>query len=54
VRYAASPEIEAAIAAHRDWIAGETLAVDMSPGDGPLHTAPVDEQDFAFAITKVE
>ena len=25
MRYHADPELEAAIAAHRDWIAGETL-----------------------------
>ena len=30
VRYAAAPELEAAIAAHREWISGETLAVELA------------------------
>ncbi len=55
VRFSASPEVEAAIAAHRDWIAGETLAVAIEPADGAsgLKNAPIDEQAFAFAIEKV-
>ncbi|HVQ26036.1 MAG TPA: DUF5915 domain-containing protein, partial [Planctomycetota bacterium] len=49
VRYAAAPELAAAIAAHRDWIAGETLAAEMTPADGAddLKSAPVDDQAFA-------
>ena len=53
VRYRAAPELEAAIAAHRDWIAGETLAVDWQRRDGAeLEAAPVDGLDFAFAIER--
>jgi len=51
VRYAAAPELEAAIAAWRPWIAGETLAVELAPGAGDLKPAPVDELEFAFAIS---
>jgi isoleucyl-tRNA synthetase len=55
VRFTASPELAQAIAAHRDWIAGETLAVEMQGSDtgGDLKQAPVDELDFAFAIERV-
>ena len=52
VRYAAAPEIEAAIAAHREWIAGETLAVELAAGAGDLKPAPVDDLDFAFALDR--
>jgi isoleucyl-tRNA synthetase len=61
VRYRAAEELEAAIAAHRGWIAGETLAVELEPADGtatgagaPLTSAAIDEHDFAFAIERVE
>ena len=52
VRYAAAPELEAAIAAHRGWIAGETLAVELAAGGGELKAAPVDDLDFAFALSR--
>jgi isoleucyl-tRNA synthetase len=61
VRYSAAPELELVIAAHRDWISGETLAVDWRvsgrgdesglDGDG-LISAAVDDLDFAFAIVR--
>lgn len=59
VRYRAGEELEAAIEAHRGWIAGETLAVELAPdgpeaGTGPeLAPAPIDRHDFAFAIEPV-
>ncbi len=52
VSYRADAELEAAIAAWRDWIAGETLAVELAPGDGGLAAAPVDDLDFAFAVER--
>jgi isoleucyl-tRNA synthetase len=52
VRYRADDELERAIEAHRDWIAGETLAVEITPAlsDDGLDSEPVDELAFAFAI----
>ena len=54
VRYTAAPEVEAAIAAFRDWISGETLATAWSAGDGAadLKSAPVDDLPFAFALDR--
>lgn len=53
VRYRAAAELEAAIAAWRDWIAGETLAVELAPGGaGDLASAPVDDLDFALAVER--
>ncbi len=60
VRYRAEGDLAAAVAAHRDWIAGETLAVELIPdGNGSgadrtgLESTPIDEHDFAFAIERV-
>jgi isoleucyl-tRNA synthetase len=53
VRYRAAVELEAAIAAWRDWIAGETLALELAPGDGAdLAPAAVDDLDFALAVER--
>ena len=56
VRYRAAPELDEAIGAHRDWIAGETLAVELVPGlDGGSQApreAPVESFEFAFIIEK--
>jgi len=56
VRYTADPELASAIARNRDWIAGETLAVELAEDAGAqspeLHEAPVDGLAFAFAIQK--
>ncbi|KAB2963831.1 MAG: isoleucine--tRNA ligase [Thermoanaerobaculia bacterium] len=53
VRYRAAGELEAAIAAWRDWIAGETLAVELSAAAGDdLRAAPVDDLEFAFAVDR--
>ncbi len=57
VRYRAEGELARAIEAHREWIAGETLASEISAADGEpsgLTPAPVDEHDFAFTIETVE
>ena len=53
VRYRAAPELEAAIGRHRDWIAGETLAVEWAPGDEALVPAPIDNLDFAVAVEQL-
>ncbi len=57
VVYAAAPELEDAIAANRDWIAGETLAVELTPqrgvDSGVLREAAVEGLAFAFAIQRV-
>jgi isoleucyl-tRNA synthetase len=55
VRYRADPELASAIAQNRDWIAGETLAVELAEIDARgagLHEAPVDGLAFAFVIEK--
>jgi isoleucyl-tRNA synthetase len=53
VAFRAAPELAAAIAAHRDWIAGETLAVELAERDGgELPAAPVEGHDFAFAMER--
>jgi|CXWL01.1.fsa_nt_gi isoleucyl-tRNA synthetase len=54
VHYRADGELAAAIVAHRDTIAGETLAVELTPGNGAsLKPAPIDEHDFAFRLERV-
>ena len=54
VRYEADPEIEAAVEAHREWIMGETLAVELAKADGAeMKSAPVEGRSFAYAIEKV-
>lgn len=52
VRYRADEALAEAIETHRDWIAGETLAVALEPaGEGDaLQEATVDEHALAFAI----
>ena len=53
VRYRADEELAAAIAAHRDWIAHETLAVELiSNDDGALEPAPVESMSFELAIER--
>jgi hypothetical protein len=54
VRYQGDEEIEAAVEAHRDWIMGETLALEMTKADGQdLKSAPVEGRSFGYAIEKV-
>jgi isoleucyl-tRNA synthetase len=55
VRYQAAPELAAAIATHGEWIAGETLAVEIASAASAegLASAAVDEHAFAFAIEKI-
>jgi isoleucyl-tRNA synthetase len=55
VHYRAAAEIEQALAAHREHVQGETLAVAIAPADarGDLKQAPIDELDFAFAIERL-
>jgi isoleucyl-tRNA synthetase len=56
VVYTAAPELEEAIAAHRDWIAGETLAVELTAqrevDSGVLREAAVEDLAFAFALQR--
>jgi isoleucyl-tRNA synthetase len=58
VVYRAAPDLATAIATHRDWIAGETLATELSAdgiaaeAGGSLTEAPVEGLDFAFSIAK--
>jgi isoleucyl-tRNA synthetase len=56
VRYRAAPGLAAAIDAHRAWIAGETLATELTATDSAagLQEAPVEGQGFAFAIERAE
>jgi isoleucyl-tRNA synthetase len=58
VRYRGDAGIEEAVAAHRDWILGETLAVELSriPSDNgseELREAPIEDRAFGYAIEKV-
>ncbi|MCB1007788.1 MAG: isoleucine--tRNA ligase [Acidobacteria bacterium] len=54
VRYRAAPELEAAIEAFRDWISGETLAVEWLSADGDdLAVTDVDGHELAFRIANV-
>ncbi|MFQ5351013.1 MAG: DUF5915 domain-containing protein, partial [Thermoanaerobaculia bacterium] len=54
VRYRADDELAAAIAAHHDWIAHETLAVELAAGDHQaLEAAPVESMSFELAIEKI-
>ncbi len=54
VRYRADDAVERAIDAHREWICGETLAVNFQAvnGEGPvgLEDVPIEGRDFALAI----
>ncbi len=56
VRFGADDELAAAIAEHREWIAHETLAVELASadGDGALEPAPVESMRFELAIQKIE
>jgi isoleucyl-tRNA synthetase len=54
VRFHAHPELAAAIATHGEWIAGETLAVELERVDQPLDgmtSAPVETHPFDFTIS---
>ncbi len=53
--YAADEPLAEVIAAHRDWIAGETLALEIetSAERDNLHSRPIDELEFAFKIEKL-
>jgi isoleucyl-tRNA synthetase len=56
IRYRAGDELERAIARHRDWIAGETLAVDLrveGPDTGGLDSGDVEGHAFDLAIERV-
>jgi len=58
VRYRGEAGIEEAVDAHRDWILGETLAVELnrltSDGSGEeLREAPIEDRAFAYAIEQV-
>jgi isoleucyl-tRNA synthetase len=54
VRYRAGGDLAAAIDAHRDWIAGETLATELESTEDAtdLRPAAIEDHDFAFAIDK--
>jgi len=60
VSYQAHPELAAVLAVHREWIARETLAIELIAADPTttdrqppeLVRAPVDELEFSFSMTK--
>jgi isoleucyl-tRNA synthetase len=56
VRYAAGAELAAAVAAHRDWIAGETLAAELAEAGGELppdaREASVEGDAFRFTVER--
>ncbi len=56
VRYRAGGELARAIETHRDWIARETLAVELAlveDGAGDLRPAPVEDHPFALEISTI-
>jgi isoleucyl-tRNA synthetase len=55
VRFTAASELVAAIEAHRDWIAGETLAtrIEVATDASGLTPAPIDDLEFSFSVEKV-
>ncbi len=57
VRYHAAPELGQALRSFAGWIAGETLAVELTAVDGDasaaLTVSPVEDLDFAFAIERI-
>jgi isoleucyl-tRNA synthetase len=55
VAYRSGATLEAAIAAHRDHIAGETLAMELAPADGDEHLeeTSVESEPFSFRIERV-
>jgi isoleucyl-tRNA synthetase len=55
VRFRAGGELRDAVVAHRDWIAGETLATELYEATSPdgLQSAPVEGMEFQFTIQKV-
>ncbi|MEM7048459.1 MAG: isoleucine--tRNA ligase [Acidobacteriota bacterium] len=55
VRYQADDDLEDAIAKHRPWIAGETLALELQrSADGDLPAAAIEGHQFALAIAREE
>jgi isoleucyl-tRNA synthetase len=54
VRYRADEALASAIAAHHDWIARETLALELTNAgeDEALEPAPVESMSFALAIER--
>jgi isoleucyl-tRNA synthetase len=54
VRYAAVPELAAALAAHREWIAEQTLAIELAEGApaGDARDATVEGHDFRFSVER--
>lgn len=55
VRFTAASELVAAIGAHREWIAGETLAtrIEVATDASGLTPAPIDDLEFSFSLEKV-
>jgi hypothetical protein len=56
VLYEAVGELARAIGEHRDWIAGETLAVRLAPGapSGAVHEADVDGARLRLGVRAVK
>ena len=54
VQYRAAEPVVEALAAHREWVMGETLAtaLTVAPEGAELDAAPVEEHDFALQLTK--
>ena len=53
VAYDGAPEVLAAVEAHRDYVAGEVLAVEFDQGAARGFAAEIDGKAFTYAIEKV-
>ena len=52
VVYAGAPEVVAAVAAHREYVAGEVLAVEFGQGEADGFSAEIDGKAFTYGIEK--
>jgi len=61
VRYRADPELTAALERHGDWIAEQTLAVELTAAEGlseeaseEVRATDIDEHELVYEVTRVE
>ena len=52
VIYGGAPEVVAAVEAHREYVAGEVLAVEFGPGEADGFAAQIDGKAFTYGIER--